>query len=58
MYQSSNGMWRLCAISPQVLKSELQRQGVTVNNHVCEFPYSRQEIYHLVRVNQIKHLMI
>ena len=39
----------------QVLKSELQRQGVTVNNHVCEhFPYSRQEIYHLVRVNQIK----
>ncbi|TXJ05511.1 MAG: nitrite reductase large subunit, partial [Acinetobacter sp.] len=39
----------------QVLKSELQRQGVTVNNHVCEhFPYSRQEIYHLVRVNEIK----
>ena len=39
----------------QVLKSELQRQGVTVNNHVCEhFPYSRQEIYHLVRVNKIK----
>ncbi len=39
----------------QVLKAELTRQGVTVNNHVCEhFPYSRQELYHLVRVNEIK----
>ncbi|WP_202987702.1 nitrite reductase large subunit NirB [Cellvibrio polysaccharolyticus] len=39
----------------QVLKAELQRQGVTVNNHLCEhFPYSRQELYHLVRVNGIK----
>ena len=32
----------------QVLKSELQRQGVTVNNHLCEhFAYSRQELYQL-----------
>lgn len=39
----------------QVLKSELQRQGVTVNNHLCEhFTYSRQELYHLVRVHEIK----
>lgn len=39
----------------QVLKSELQRQGVTVNNHLCEhFAYSRQELYHLVRINEIK----
>lgn len=39
----------------QVLKSELKRQGVTVNNHLCEhFPYSRQEIYHLVRVGKIQ----
>ena len=39
----------------QVLKAELQRQGVTVNNHLCEhFAYSRQELYHLVRVNEIK----
>ena len=41
----------------QVLKAELTRQGVTVNNHLCEhFPYSRQELYHLVRVNEIKSL--
>ncbi|MFZ0024475.1 nitrite reductase large subunit NirB [Acinetobacter sp.] len=39
----------------QVLKSELQRQGVTVNNYLCEhFAYSRQELYHLVRVHEIK----
>ncbi len=39
----------------QVLKAELKRQGVTVNNHLCEhFPHSRQELYHLVRVGQIK----
>lgn len=42
------------ALVTQVLKAELQRQGVTVNNHLCEhFPYSRQELYHLVRVNDI-----
>lgn len=39
----------------QVLKAELKRQGVTVNNHLCEhFPYSRQELYHLVRVGNIR----
>ena len=43
------------ALVTQVLKSKLQRQGVTVNNHLCEhFAYSRQELYHLVRVNEIK----
>ncbi len=39
----------------QIMKSEMKRQGVAVNNHLCEhFPYSRQELYHLVRVEQIK----
>lgn len=39
----------------QVLKAELKRQGVAVNNHLCEhFPYSRQELYHLVRVGKIR----
>ncbi len=39
----------------QVLKSELKRQGVMVNNHLCEhFPHSRQELYHLVRAGSIK----
>ena len=39
----------------QVLKAELKRQGVAVNNHLCEhFPHSRQELYHLVRVGKIR----
>ncbi len=42
------------ALVKQVLDSELEKRGVEVNNHLCEhFPYSRQEIYHLVRVGQI-----
>lgn len=39
----------------QIMKAEMKKQGMAVNNHVCEhFPYSRQELYHLVRVGQIK----
>ncbi|VXB22363.1 nitrite reductase, large subunit, nucleotide-and Fe/S-cluster binding [Burkholderia sp. 8Y] len=35
----------------QVMKSEMSRQGLAVNNHLCEhFPYSRQELYHIARV--------
>ena len=38
----------------QVLESELKRQGVEITNNLCEhFAYSRQEIYHLIRVNSI-----
>lgn len=38
-----------------LLKSELKKAGVEVKNHLCEhFPYSRQELYHLLRVEQIK----
>lgn len=39
----------------QVLKSALTKQGITVNDHLCEhFAYSRQTLYHLVRVYEIK----
>jgi nitrite reductase (NADH) large subunit len=38
-----------------ILKSEMKRAGKKVVNHVCEhFPYSRQELYHLIRVHEIK----
>ncbi|MEE3320561.1 MAG: nitrite reductase large subunit NirB [Pseudomonadota bacterium] len=43
------------ALVKQVLDSELEKRGVEVNNHLCEhFAYSREEIYHLVRVGEIK----
>ena len=39
----------------QVMKAEMKKRGMAVNNHLCEhFAYSRQELYHLIRVGQIK----
>ena len=39
----------------QIMKAEMKKQGMAVNNHLCEhFPYSRQELYHLIRVGEIK----
>jgi nitrite reductase (NADH) large subunit len=39
----------------QVMKVEMAKRGMAVNNHLCEhFPYSRQELYHLVRVGEIR----
>ena len=39
----------------QVLNSELSHQGIEVSNHICEhFPYSRQALYHLIKVEGIK----
>jgi nitrite reductase (NADH) large subunit len=39
----------------QLLKSELASRGVAVTNHVCEhFPYSRQQLFHLIRIGQLK----
>src|SRR5471032_859786 len=38
----------------QIMKSEMKKLGMAVNNHVCEhFAYSRQELFHLVRVGKI-----
>jgi len=37
------------------MEFQLQEQGVEVKKDICEhFAYSRQEIYHLVRVNHIR----
>ena len=39
----------------QIMKAQMQRQGLAVTNHLCEhFAYSRQELYHLVRVERIR----
>jgi nitrite reductase (NADH) large subunit len=38
-----------------LLKAELKRAGVAVSDHLCEhFPFSRQQLYHLVRFNRHK----
>lgn len=39
----------------QLLKHELARRGVAVNNHLCEhFSYSRQQLFHLIKAGQLK----
>ncbi|WP_119155336.1 nitrite reductase large subunit NirB [Caldimonas tepidiphila] len=39
----------------QVMKAEMKKQGLAVNNHLCEhFAYSRQELFHLIKVEKIK----
>ncbi|HEU4604240.1 MAG TPA: nitrite reductase large subunit NirB [Steroidobacteraceae bacterium] len=43
------------ALVTQILKAELAARGVAVNNNVCEhFPYSRQQLFHLIRVGQLQ----
>ncbi len=38
----------------QVMKAEMKKRGLAVNNHLCEhFPHSRQELFHLVKVGKI-----
>jgi nitrite reductase (NADH) large subunit len=39
----------------QILNAELQRRGVAVDTRLCEhFPYSRQQLFHLIRVGGLK----
>ncbi len=39
----------------QILKAELTRRGVATNNHLCEhFAFSRQQLFHLVRVGELR----
>ncbi|MRV73479.1 nitrite reductase large subunit [Duganella sp. FT92W] len=39
----------------QVMKAEMKKLGMDVNNHVCEhFAYSRQELFHLIKVGNIR----
>jgi nitrite reductase (NADH) large subunit len=38
----------------RILNEELAARGAVVNNHLCEhFPLSRQELYHLVRIERL-----
>ena len=45
-----------CAVMVgQILNSELEKRGIEVNRDICEhFPYTRQDLYMIVRAEQIK----
>ena len=39
----------------QLIKAQLAAKGLAVNNHLCEhFAYSRQQLFHLIRVGELK----
>lgn len=43
------------ALVGQVLNAELAKLGVEVKNDICEhFPYSRQELFHIIKTQEIK----
>jgi len=53
--KAGTGCGACVTLVTDLLKDELKKAGVEVKNHLCEhFPFSRQELYHLVQVNQIK----
>jgi nitrite reductase (NADH) large subunit len=53
--KAATGCGGCSALVKQVMEYQLSAQGVEVKKDVCEhFPWSRQEIYHLVRVNHIR----
>ncbi len=52
---AATGCGGCAALVGQVLNAELASLGYEVNTDICEhFPYTREELYHLVRVGNIK----
>ncbi len=42
-------------LARQILDAEMKKRGFAVNNHLCEhFAHSRQELFHLVKIGQLK----
>ncbi|HEX3775618.1 MAG TPA: nitrite reductase large subunit NirB [Polyangiaceae bacterium] len=52
--KAGTGCGSCVSLVDQLLKHELKRAGIAVNNHLCEhFPHSRQELAHLVRIHEL-----
>ncbi len=53
--KASTGCGGCAALLKSVVEIELVKRGVEVSKDLCEhFPYSRQELFHLVKVNGIR----
>ncbi len=53
--KAGTGCGGCVALATQVLNNELTKLGVEVNTDLCEhFAYTRQELYHIIRVEKIK----
>lgn len=53
--KAATGCGGCAALTKQVMEFALAEQGVEVKKDICEhFPWSRQELYHLVRAGEIR----
>jgi nitrite reductase (NADH) large subunit len=53
--KASTGCGGCSALLKSVMDCELTKRGVTVSTDICEhFPYTRQDLYNLIMVEQIK----
>lgn len=53
--KAGTGCGGCVALATQVMNSELAKLGVEINTDICEhFPFTRQELFHLVRVEKIQ----
>ncbi len=53
--KAATGCGGCSALVTQVLNNELEKQGISVNTDLCEhFAYTRQALYHLIRIEKIK----
>ena len=53
--QAGTGCGGCVPLVTDIFKSEMKKAGFALKNHLCEhFEYSRQELYHLVRSQEIK----
>jgi nitrite reductase (NADH) large subunit len=53
--QAGTGCGGCVPLLKSVLDNELEKAGIEVNTDICEhFPYTRQDLYNLVRVEEIK----
>lgn len=53
--KAGNGCGDCVPLVSDLLKDEMKKAGIEVKNHLCEhFPFSRQELYHLVRAQKVK----
>ncbi|MDX1453346.1 MAG: nitrite reductase large subunit NirB, partial [Oleiphilaceae bacterium] len=53
--KAATGCGGCAALLKNVVDHELEARGISVDKSICEhFPYTREEIYHLVRVGGVK----
>lgn len=53
--QASTGCGGCAALLKSVVDYEMAERGMEVNTDICEhFPYTRQEIFHIIQVEEIK----